>query len=292
MTLQIGEAVRDGLSLAASRNGAVLAALFFASETLGLLLLLGAGTMYVPVDVGTGLASGSELPAGELPAAASAVAMLLTGVFNSIVFVPISIIAIRTFVGGETERFPDAYLFRRIGRATLSGVLASFAQAAILFGAFFGAALLSVGVLIALSGPAGIAVAILIGCLALVVFAVAWLHFLFFLHEIAVRDRGVVDAFRGSWDTVRGNRLELVILGGGVTITRMVVSQVGAPSPEFQLTVGRLVGSSVWLVVSAVLGVAGVAIVASAYRQLRPDVDRSDPGGATTATYETSRSSV
>ena len=114
MTLRIGRVLSDGISLARSRNGAVLAVLFFLVESLGLLLVLGVGTTYVPVDVGTGVAPGSEVAVGsELPALTAAAASTLAGVFTSILSVPLSIVAIRTFVGGRTESIPDDYLDRK-----------------------------------------------------------------------------------------------------------------------------------------------------------------------------------
>lgn len=291
MTLSIGAAVSDGLSLAASRNGAVLAGVFLAAETLGLLLFLAAGTMYVPVDFGTGLASGSGVPVGELPEVASGVAIVLTGLFNSIVFVPISVVAIRTFVGGATDEFPDAYLFRRLGRATLSGVVATFAHSALLFGIPMGAGLLAVVVLVATSGPLAIIGVVVLVCLAIGGVVLAWLQFLFLLHEIGVRDRGVVDAFRGSWATVRGSRPKLALLAGGLAIVRMTISGAGAPTPQDSLTADQLALTSVSLVASAVVGVVVVAIMARAYRQLRPDVDeppRNDNAATAHASHQSS----
>jgi len=157
MALHIRQVVSDGISVAASRNGAILAFLFLVAETASLLLFLGAGTLYIPVDIGTGVAPGSDIEAGgELPEIASSIAIILTGLFTSVITIPLSIIAIRTFVGGRTESIPDAYIFDRIGRATLSGLIASLLYGFMLFFIPFAAGiglLLSIG---AISGIGGV----------------------------------------------------------------------------------------------------------------------------------------
>lgn len=279
MTLSIGDAVSEGLSLTASRNGVTLIALFLVVETFGLVVFLAAGTTYVPVDLGTGMATGSELPTGELPQAAAAVATLFAGVFNSFISTPVMIVAIRTFVGGARDGIPDSYLFERIGRATLSGVLATFAQMALFFGIALGAGLLSFVLFLTLSGPAALIGVLLLVCVAIIGFVLVWLHFLFLLHEIGVRYRGTVAAFRGSWATVRGQRVKLAILAGALAVVRMVVSGIGAPRYDTALTASNLALAAVTLVGSAVIGVAAVAIMARAYRQLRPEVGGSEQPG-------------
>ncbi|MFP8954052.1 hypothetical protein ACLI4Z_13960 [Natrialbaceae archaeon A-arb3/5] len=273
MTFRVWDVVSEGVSLAASRNGAVLAGFFIAAETLGLFLFLVAGTMYVPVDVGTGLPSGSEVPTGELSEPAMGVATLLTGVFTSVVTIPISLVAIRTFVGGETNGIPDAFIFRRIGWATAAGVVASFAQSALLFAIPFGVLIGAIALVFVLSGTP-----LLIGWLVLLVLGLAavvvvWLHFLFLLHEIGVRDRGVVGAFRGSWATVRGNRLKLALLAAGLALIRLSAGFGAVPPADGEWTIFELVTMPIWLLLSGIIGVFSAAIFARAYRTLRSDVD-------------------
>jgi hypothetical protein len=283
MTFQISRVVSDGVSLALSRNGAVLTVLFFIAESLGVLLIAGVGTMYVPVDVGTGIATGGEVAAGSnLPTGTAALASLLAGGFSSVVTTPISIVAIRTFVGGQTNEFPDQYIFDRIGRATVSGIVANFLYAALLFIVTFGmgivllVAVFGIGRLDLLPGQIGgialilfAAVGVLIMVVLLVTVAV---HFLFLMHEISVRHRGVVGAFRGSWDTVRGNRVRLAGLAIVLIAVRSGVSSVAAPPVEGGWTAFQLVTTPVAMAVAAVVGVVVTAIFARTYRELRPDV--------------------
>lgn len=283
MTLRIRQVVTDGVSLAASRNGALLAGLFLAAETFGLLLFLGAGTLYVPVDIGTGVAPGTDIAAGgELPEMASSVAIALTSLFTSIITVPLSIVAIRTFVGGKTDSIPDAYVFDRIGRATLSGLVANVLYGFLLVFVSFVAAiglLLSIGALGSIglvpdraAGGAFVLVAlgvllVTVGCLFVV-----WLHFLFLLHEIGVRHRGVFGAFKGSWDAVRGNRIGLALLGAVLVTLQFGIGWLAVPPADGQWTPFQAVSTPISLVASAVVGVFVTAIFACAYRDVRPDV--------------------
>lgn len=283
MALNIQRVVSDGISVAASRNGAVLAGLFFLAESLGLLLFLAAGTMYVPVDLGSGLDPGSNVAVGgELPEVASSIAIILTSLFMSLVTIPISIIAIRTFVGGKTDRIPDAYLFDRIGRATLSGIVASFVYSFFLFAIPFVAALVFILSVVGLGG-AGIVpdrlagIVFILGAIVLLVATIAlavtvWLHFLFLLHEISIRHRGVVGAFKGSWDTVRGNRLKLGALAVVLVVIRFSAGWFGVPPADGNWSMFQLVATPTSLVLSAVVGTFVAAVFARTYRELRPDV--------------------
>jgi hypothetical protein len=106
---------------------------------------------------------------------------------------------------------------------------------------------------------------------------VVWLHFLFLLHEIGVREQGVVDAFRGSWATVRGSRLEVGVLALLLTSMRTGVSWFSAPPVDGSWALLPAIATLVSLVASAAIGVVTVAILARAYHELRPGVDRTEP---------------
>ncbi|GAB6879057.1 hypothetical protein JCM17823_13310 [Halorubrum gandharaense] len=283
MALHIRQVVSDGISLAVSRNGAILAFLFLAAETAGLLLFFGAGTLYIPIDIGTGLAPGSDIEAGgELPNIASSIAVMLTSLFMSVITIPLSIIAIRTFVGGRTESIPDAYIFDRIGRATLSGLIANLLYGFMLFLVPFAAGivlLLSIGAIGEIGGIpdqyAGIVFVLvaLVGVLATIgLLIVIWLHFLFLLHEISVRHRGVIGAFKGSWAAVRGNRIKLGLFGTVLVTMRFSAGWFGVPPADGQWTLFQFITTPISLVISAIVGVVVTAIFARAYRSLRPDV--------------------
>ncbi|MFC3957053.1 hypothetical protein [Halovivax cerinus] len=283
MSLSIRRVVSEGISVATSRSGAVLALLFFVAESLGVLLMLVAGTTYVPVDIGTGVTGGPEVAAGgELPASVAAVTSALTGVFTAIVTIPITIVAIRTFVGGATDGIPDAYLFDRIGRATASAFGASLLYGLVVVTISFVSAFVLLAAAVLVGGTdvatsavgllafATLAFVIVVGTIAL--FGIVWLHTLFLLHEVSVRDRGALGAFRGSWAAVRGNRLKLAALAGGLVVIRGLVSWVSVPSGYGGWSTLQLLLTPIGLAVTAVVGVYVTAILARAYRRLRPDV--------------------
>ncbi len=274
MTLQLRSAVYDGFSLALSRNGLLFMAAFVFAEMFSLLVFLGGGLQYVPLEVGSPFAPGGEGPAGELPEGASSISTFLAGLFGSLVTIPIALIAIRTFVAGRTDRVPDDLIFRRLGRATLSAILAGFLVWILVFlvlGGFIG--LLIVG---ALMLPSGTPVRILLlagGVLVLLSLPILWLHFLFIHHEIGVRDVGVFASIRDSWVTVSQSRLRLFLLATILIVLQFGVSAAGLPSFDAPAALTIVQGGlmALTLIGSGIIGVFSTAILARAYRQLSPD---------------------
>ena len=289
MPLHVRSVVGDGLRVAVSRNGAVFAAVFLAVETLSLLLVLVAGTTYVPVDLGAGIDPTGGIAAGsQLSELTGAAAMLLVGAFSAVVTVPVSIIAIRTFVAGATDAIPEAALFNDLGWATARGLVATLCYTGLLFLLPVAAGLGLLAILFGLgasglsgwiAGVVGLLSGGLLLAILLAVGVVVWLHFLFLLHEIGVREQGVVDAFRGSWATVRGSRLEVGVLALLLTSLRTGVGWFSAPPVDGAWTLLPAIATLVSLVGSAAIGVVTVAILARAYRDLRPEVDPDGPSG-------------
>jgi len=288
MTLQLRRVVADGLQMAVSRNGAVFAAVFLAVETLSLLLVLVASTSYIPVDLGAGIEPAGGIAVGsQLSELTGLAATMLVGVFSAVVTVPISIIAIRTFVAGATDTIPEGALFNDLGRASGRGLVAMLCYTATLFLIPFVTVLVLFGVVAAagtteiVSGWVAGVVGLVVGggliVAAVAVGVVVWLQFLFLLHEIGVRGQGVVDAFRGSWATVRGSRLELGVLALVLTSLRSGVSWAGSPTVEGGWTLLQSTTAAVSLIASAAIGVVTMAILARAYRDLRPEVDPDEP---------------
>lgn len=272
--LDIWDAFSEGLSLATSRNGLLLMGAFFLVESVTLLLVFASTAVYLPLDQAADvLGEPSGIPVGtDLSVIATVGATLLASAFGVLVSMPLSIIAIRTFVVGATDRIPDDCLFHRIGRATLSGILASLLVSVLIIVVVFGGIVLSIlGAAALFEGWVGLVAIVLGVVVAIVAYVVIWLHVLFLTHEIAVRDRGVLGAFRGSWATVRGNRVRVFAIALVVTAVRGGVGWAGAPG--FEGTAGLLSVPIVALAlaVSAAFGVAATAVLARAYRQLSPD---------------------
>lgn len=272
MGFDVVEAVTEGFSVALSRVGLLVMGAFFVVETVNVLLYLAAGSMYMPLDAPAGPLTPSTLPAGtELPGPTAVAAILVSGVFGTFVSVPVSIIAIRTFVAGARERIPDVCMFHRIGRATLSGVTATFLLMVLFFSLPAVGVGLAIGFAIALDGLVVIVGVILLVVLLVGVLVMVWLHFLFLLHEIAVRDVGALTAFRGSWVTARRSRLRLFALAVVLVLVRMSVGYAVTPRFDGPLAVLDLGMLALSLVLSAMIGTIVVAVFARSYRQLSPD---------------------
>jgi len=272
--LDVWDALSEGLSLATSRNGLQLMVAFYVVEVLTVLLIIAGGILYLPLDqAASAVGEQSALPVGdELSLVASFGAILLASAFGVLVSTPVTIVTIRTFVVGATEHIPEDCLFHRLGRATLSAVAAMVVVMVVTFAIFLGGPIgLVLGVLWLLDGWIAL-VAIGFGLLALLgLYVLVWLHFLFVTHEIAVRDRRVLGAFRGSVATVRGNRLRLFVLGAIVTAVQSGVGSASAPAFGGDFGPLALALLAVGLAVSSAFGVAATAILARAYRQISPD---------------------
>lgn len=272
--LDLRAAFSEGLSLAASRNGLVFVAAYVALEAVTVLLAI-AGGVYLPLDQAAGVGGPPGLPVGrELPAVELFGASALTSGFALVVSIPLTIIAIRTFVVGATDRIPEASLSHRLGRATLSAVFA-FVLVVFALGVLFG---LGVGGLALLDsvhtplGPLAIAIALVAigGGVAAGFFGVV-VHVFFVNHEIAVRDRGLRDALAGSWALASGERARVFVLAVLFVGVSVLVRPDGRPAAGGGLEPLAAALLLVRTVLYAVLWVALTAVVARAYRHLVPE---------------------
>jgi len=291
MVFRLRTALTDGLRLTFSRNGAVFVGLNAAAQLLSLLLVAVAAMRQLPLSTGVSLDPVAGVPIGQsLPTAATALTVGLATVFSAVVTTPITIITIRTFVDGATDRIPDVHLFGHLGRATARGLIASlvigvFVVVAFLlsfivpialgFGIFF-----AVGAVAFIPDWIGIAGVVVVSfasfiatlCAALLVY----IHLLFVIHEISVRNRGVVDSLRGSWAVARGHRLRLGVLSVGIIGVQSAASSVGTPNqitnPEVAETLStsipQLLFLPVGVVVASFVTTFSAAVVARAYAEI------------------------
>ena len=287
MSFRFGSVVTDGLRLALSRTGAVFVALTAAAQLLTLLLVGTAMTRHIPVSTGgIGIAPVEGVPLAEsLPTVATAAAVGLTTLFSAVVTTPITIIMIRTFVDGATDRIPASHLFGHLGRATARGIAVSLGSGLAVLAAIVGPAAIEIGFVIVVfdalgSEPGWLGIAVLVGSgllgLAVMIAAtvVVWLHLLFVLHEVSVRDRTVGGALGGSWAVVRGNRIRVGALGVLLVGLQQAVSSTATPErlfdPTAEVTAGTLglLSLPVGIVVTACMSVLSAAILARAYAEL------------------------
>jgi len=291
MDFGLRTAVTDGLGLAFSRNGAVFAGLNAAAQLVSLLLVAVAATQQLPVATGATLDPVAGVPIGEsIPTALTALTVGLTTVFSAIVTTPITIITIRTFVDGATDSIPAVHLFGHLGRATVRGLGASLVIGVLVIGGFLLSFLVPVGIGIGVHLVAG-QVGLLpewLGIIAIVLLSITsfvgmlvgalllYVHLMFVMHEISVRNRSIVDSLRGSWDIARGHRLKLGVLSVGLILVQSTVSSVGTPNQlsdpsfaqSFSSSVPQLLLLPIGVVITAFVTTLSAAIIARAYAEI------------------------
>jgi hypothetical protein len=251
MSLDISDALSDGLSRTTERSGLLLMAVFLALGTVNAVsgqTLSAATTRFarrqlaqLPAEAGPtfdpAMFPGPEQTPFALPVPLP-VALLLVLVI-AFLAEAVRIVAVRTLVSDETETVPADFATRNIVMATLNG--------------FVG----------------GIVVLILV-VVGLVFFVVPGvflaLSFFFVRQEIAVEDRNFVDALSASWSLTSGHRLTLFALALLLFVITAAVS----------LATGSLVGLAgvpvlttvVTVAVGVVTTVFSIAVACRAYVQL------------------------
>ena len=259
MSLNISEALSDGLRRTFERNGLLLMVGF---------LLLGAVDAVTGQTVASAAARFLRGQLEQLPPEAVAGPATLPGpeqtplalpvplpvAFGLVVVVAflaeaVRIVAVRTLVSDETEGIPDEFLTRKLLWATVNG--------------FIGGIIVSI--------------LTLIGLVFLIVPGVYIALGLFFVRqEIAVEDKNALDALAGSWELTSGHRLELLALAVVIVAVGIVVSLLAGVVDFAGIT---LLTTLVSVVLGAVTAVFGVAVAARAYVQLtgdQPDAEVDD----------------
>lgn len=284
MSLHLRRVVADALSVARSRTGLVLMAVYLLVSLLQTGLVLLVATTSLPLDatgMGTGAPGGGPAPGSALPGAVSAVAAGIAALTGGFLTVPVRVVAVRAFATGARDGVPEELLFDRLGRATVSAFVASLlvsvglgvAWLAAVAAAGYAAVTVTGGVAALVGAPlvlGGAALAVLAATAAVAYVGAA---LTFATQFVAAGDRGAVGALRGSWRLTRGNRLRVFTL---VAVVTLVQSVAGA---AIGLLPGPYVSNAFALVEGAVVGVLFVAVLARAYVDLGgpvvPAADRS-----------------
>ena len=248
MTLQLGQAISDGISRILTPTGGILFVGFLALQ---LLTQASINTAVISVF--------ADGPAGEieaalgmtLPVSGTVAGGLFAGavVLSSAYFAVLSRALTRPTV--ELSSFPSDLYTRRMGRATLS---------------------MFVGGLV-------VWLAIMVGFVFLFVPGIFLaVCFLFFTFAVGVEDRGIVDGLKRSWELSRGDRLKLsvlVILAGGIGFISGIVGTL------FDITNAAIVGELIVNTINSILFVMLYGIIAAAYLQVQGDSsDRVETSGA------------
>ncbi|WP_353633265.1 hypothetical protein ABSL23_00645 (plasmid) [Halobacterium sp. NMX12-1] len=238
MSLNIGSSLTDGVLRVANRNGLKL---ILGYAVLSLVWQLTFYSVFVASADTTGI-SPQEL---GLPTIDAPFALLAVGAVVSLLALQyLSIVALRTFVGGHAETIPREYFTRNVGYVLVNSVLGSLAY----------------GVLVT------------VGSLLLVVPGIiAYVAFLFTLVYVAVEDENFVAALTDSWTLTRGHWLRLFVLMAVFSIA--VGAVAGVVSVVANVAVSAAADPSLGTLVSGLialpLSLLGLGVIAEAYTQLR-----------------------
>ena len=245
MPVTIETALKRGVNRTVARNGLLLVGLLFVVSVLTEIVGLGVARWVtnrgvLPVGFpspGGGMGPGMSREVGAalfaVPPAVGALVSLLAGLAT----VVLTIGALRTFVGEETERLPTEHFTQNLVWPGLNFLVGTIVFAVI------------VGV--------GLVFLVVPGIFLLVALV-------FWTVSVAVEDENFVDGMRSSWALTRGHRLRLFGLGVAVVVVELVVGAV--------FGVGGLVDGIVGVVLvqfgSALTTVFTLATLAAAYDQL------------------------
>lgn len=251
MALQLGRTFSDGIRRVLTRTGGALFVALLAIQFLVQASINTAMLGFLPPEASGQL---GEMLGLTLPVSGMVGALLafVGFVLSSIYFVALSRALTRPI--GELATIPAELYTRRIGRATLSMIVG--------------------GIVVGISVSIGLALLFLPG-----IFLAAC--FLFFIFEVGVEDRGVVDALKRSWGLSRGNRLKLAVI---VILAGVIGGIVGAVGALFDIASSPLVAEVVTNTLSSLLFVVLYGIMAAAYLQLRDDTDDGFAGAETADT--------
>lgn len=264
MTLDIADALKKGAERTFTRNGAIIASLFFVAT---IITSVASQSMVNVLDLPQSAmqqgAQATPLAVGG-PAALHGILMALGALASA----AITIAAIRTLTSSETETVPNEYFTRNIGWVLLNTIvggivfgLAVLIPAGVAFG--IGAVLITYSSLIGLLISAILTVSIAAVGIFIAVSLLFWnLH-------VAKEDVNFIEAFQESWGMTSGNRIKVFALWLAVGAISFVAGFAGGfISAPFSMVLPAL-GALVNLAISAVAAVFGVAVLAQAYNQLK-----------------------
>jgi len=256
MSLQIGSTITHGLRRVANRNGLLLVV---ASVVLGAAWQVAFNSVMaasLPAEAAGQLAPVVDAPFPVLAAFA---------VVSFLVLPVVSVVAIRTFVAGETGSIPREFVTRRIGWVVVNLMVG---------GAVFGV-LVTVGTV-----------------LFLIPGIIVYVALLFMAVFVAVEDENFVAAMADSWRLTRGNWIRLFVLLAIVIVPFTVA--VTALSIGLTIAVGPASAAAalVTVAISMAFSIVILGVIAEAFERLREERDRrgelgesgaTDPGSAPTA---------
>ena len=246
MSLQIRTSLTGGIGRCVNRNGLLLALAYVFVGAAWQVLLYSAVVTAVGQSAAT--SGASALPTVDLPLVVSAGGAVITLVLLQY----LTIVTIRTFVGGHARTIPAEFYTRNIPYVLVNSIIGSLALGLVIF----------------------------VGSILFVVPGIiAYVAFIFTLLYIAAEDQSFIAAFRSSWNVTRGHWLRLfgllVIVLVGITIVPGVLSALTSAvfTASFGPALATLASGTLTLPFSLLL----LGILAEAFAQLRTAQDRSEP---------------
>jgi hypothetical protein len=246
MSLQIRSSLTNGIGRCLNRNGLLLAlAHVFVGAAWQVLLY---SAVVTAVGQSAAPSGASALPTVDLPLVVSAGGAVVALVLLQY----LTVVAIRTFVGGHTRSIPAEFYTRNIPYVLVNSIVGSLALGLVIF----------------------------VGSILFVVPGIiAYVAFVFALLYIAAEDQGFIAAFRSSWNVTRGNWLRLfgllVVVLVGITVVPGVLSAL--TSAVFTTTLGPALATLASGTLTLPFSLLLLGILAEAFTQLRTAQDRSEP---------------
>jgi hypothetical protein len=237
MSLDIGEALKEGTGNLFNRNGLIIIALIFASSILS---AIGSQTM---VDALTEGSQQLTANANPLSLGLSAPVGGLISLAAIIIGVVVAIAATRTFVSGETHEIPKEYFRRNILFAILNLMI----------------------------GGLALAIIVTLGLIFLIIPGVfLYVSLYFWSLFVIVEDQNFIEAFKSTWNLTKGNKWNIF---GLIAIVFLIVFIINA-TVGFAVGIAQILGFGAALqvfstLVTSLTTVFTLAVGAQAFNQLR-----------------------
>lgn len=241
MSLDVGDALRDGANRTATVNGGLLMAAFAVLGVLGLILGHSLQLELYEWAARQNPEAVSEVPTRPL-AVSIPVPVLVVGLLaNLLLGETTRIVAVRTMATDADGLIPGRLVVRNLPLAVVNGVVAS----------------LVVGIVVAIGSIFFLLPGIFLA-----------LSFFFVRQEIALEDENFVEAMARSWDLSEGSRVDLAVLALVVfTVLIVVLVLSGVMAVAFsQSSVVPWIGRVLFQVPVTVFGVGAAT---QAYVQLK-----------------------
>lgn len=278
MELALRTTLRSGVARVCTRNGVVLIGVFLFVSLLQGGFVWVVSTTYVPLGGNAPVVPtppAGPTPGTSLPSFVAIPSVLLATVTGGVFTIPVQVVAIRTMVSDHTDHIPEEFVFHNMGWATLHSFLGSWLVAVLVTITALLCLLPGLLLLFVVTDPPtqswllgswlGKVVLGLLVLILLLPSAFLGVNLIFIGQEIAVKDRGLIQAIAGSWRRCRGNRPRLLALA-----LLPVFVQTGVSMIVFS-QLDPTLAQAITFVGTAVVQMTMLTIMARAYTTVHTD---------------------